>query len=330
MRDDLSLARELVDGGRGDLAERELRALLARAPERGEAHALLAMALIHQQKRAEALAAAREAVRLAPLHPWALQAMAVVQVRSGRRAPAERAARQALAVVPHEPVFHALLSAALLNRAWARPLGRAIREEALRAAEAGLALDPGHAECLRMRAQALAQLGRVSEAREAARAALRTAPGDAASHAVHGVVEIAAGNAPAGRTHLREALRIHPNDPFTLARLGVGDENVRMLVGVALQVERIPGALLAGGLLLAAGVGAWGWMAGTRWSVAAGMLAIAAGLLPAVWARRRRPDLVEDLRAPGALGRADLVHARGYLFFTLGLGALNLIAALVS
>lgn len=330
MRDDLALPRELVNGGRSDLAERELRAYLSQMPASGAAHALLAMALIQQHKRKEALASAREALRLEPLHPWSLQAMAVVQVRSGRRAPAERAAREALAHAPHEPALHALLCAALLNRAWGRPFGRRLREEALRAADAGLAVDPGDAECLRMRAQALMHLGRVDEAREAAQVVLRAAPGDVASHTVKGVVEIAAGDAARGRTHLRDALRLNPTDPFALQRLGVADENARMMIAIALLVERIPRPLLAVGVLAAVAAGVWGLVDGAAASAAAGLLAVAGGLMPSVWARRRRPDLLDDLRAPGALGRADLGYAWGWLVFFWGLGAANLVAGLMS
>jgi tetratricopeptide (TPR) repeat protein len=157
MRDHLGLARQWIDGSRPDLAERELRRHLAIYPQDGAAHALLALALISLRRGEEALAAMREAARLDPLDPDTVQAVAEVHVRRGRPE-AESAVRAALALFPAEPTYHALLAAALMQRTAPRSAAARLNGEALEAAEAGLALDPSHPECLLQRAQALLRL----------------------------------------------------------------------------------------------------------------------------------------------------------------------------
>lgn len=302
----LGLAIELLNGGRHDLAERELRALLAADPENAEAHALLAMALVSRWKGAEALAAAEEARRLGPGQPLVLQAQVEVHLRLAHRREGEATARAALAVMPFEPRLHALQAGALLNRAvfFRR---RRLARQALDAADAGLALDAGHVECLLQRAQALSRLGRVAEARDASAAALRRAPEAQAGHAVRGIVELAAGNRSEGRAGLREALRLDPQDPWVQTRLGLFNpaqrEHAAYFV-VAVDHRRSVRAAYAI-LLVAVAVGAVRATrgGGTFFPI---VLPLWCGLFPLL-ARshldRRRPHLIEELRTQGLTPR---------------------------
>ncbi|HEX8696438.1 MAG TPA: tetratricopeptide repeat protein [Longimicrobium sp.] len=323
----LALAIDLINGGRPDLAERELRRHLAREPEDAGAHGLLGVALAAQRKGAEALAAAEEGARLEPGHPWVLQAFAEAHVRLGRGRRAEAAAREALALHPLVPYFHALLARALLVRSWLRPFSRALNEEALRAAEAGLALDPVNVECMLQRAQALVRLGRVEEARRASEAALRLSPEKAAPHAVHGVVELASGSRERGRARLREALRLDPADPFARVRLELsGDPPLRDFAVLVLQAQdwKVPlGAVFA--VLLATtcvalarpAPGEFPWLP----LVPLGYVLLPLLILGPTYARHRH--LLTDLREPGALQPRERFWARAriVLWAVFGLGS---------
>lgn len=125
-----------------DLAERELRRWLSLHPHHAEAHSLLGWCLAVQKRPAEALAAAQEAVRLAPDMAHAHRVLASVQIEAGRDREAEHSIRAALELAPSEAEYYAVLATALLNQPL-RLTGRA----ALRAADAGLALDPACVEC---------------------------------------------------------------------------------------------------------------------------------------------------------------------------------------
>lgn len=240
-------AAELIDAGRHDLAERELRRHLAGEPENGAAHALLALALIGLGRGMEALAALREASRLDPDHPWTVQARVEVHVRMRHRVEGEVALGEALARFPNEPISHARMAGALLTHPG---LGNGRASAALAAADTGLALDPNHAECMRLRAQALLMLGRKREAGEAAAEALRLAPGDAVSHVVHGQVQLAAGKTAKAKESFRAALRIRPTDRETRHLLRHADGSMRGTAIVAWAVENPPAWVRALAVLL--------------------------------------------------------------------------------
>lgn len=313
----LDLVREWINGGRSDLAERELRRRLAVDPEDATAHALLAMALISLRRGEEALAAAREAARLAPYDPLSVEALAQVMVRL-EHVDGEAAARRALATNPGAPAFHALLAAALLQRAGRGSRARRLNEEALQAADAGLALVPNDAECLRQRAQALVRLRRMREAREASEAALRARPEEAVSHAVHGTVELASGNGRRGMASLREALRISPEHDSADEQLGRLD-NSRFNAAVALQVEawRRPLRGVLAVILIALPPALFRDWTTPGWPHGLFALAYAAlAVLPA-WLGHRRPGLVGRFRQPGSLAPDEVRWARVWLLATL-------------
>lgn len=322
----LDIAIDLLNSGRGDLAEREVRRLLALEPGNGALHAILAMAIAQQHRYREALPVAREAVRLAPDEKWVLQALAEVLVRVGDGRRGEAAARAAIAADPGEPRFHGLLAAALLERSWRPVPRRRLAEDALRAADAGLAIDPGNHWCMLQRAQALVRLDRVAEARTAAEAALRLEPERPASHTVSGIVETALGRAELGRARLLEALRMDPNHPAARHHLGIGNQHLRDTAAVLIQARewKVAVRALLAVLCAAVGVGVFRLGATGEWWPA--LFPAAYLLLPRlfVWqVRRAGPDLLDDLSVPGALLPKERFWARVsiVLWAVFGLGA---------
>lgn len=292
---------------RPDLAERELRRFLALYPDSAHGHALLGGSLVMQGRRREAVAASRQAVWLAPDWHYAHASLAEVCLHAGRPREAERHVRAALGMYAADADYHALLAGALLNQWWRFP-GAA----ALRAADAGLALDPENAMCARMRAHALSRLRRHDEARRAAALALALEPGTSDSHTVAGWVEVAAGERARGGELLREALRLNPANAGALQALRQATYLQRTAAAMLAQAERwrrpLYAVLAVYAVELAAAVARGGgsdiaWVLGfSAWN-----LGVTAGGM--AWAHRRHPALVEEMRLAGPGGR-DASDAR--------------------
>lgn len=307
-------AIDLLNGGRGDLAEAETRAILAADPDDAVAHAVLALALIVQRRGKAALAEAREAIRLDPEHLTCRQALTEAYMHLGDSRRAEAVARAALRADVWQPRFHELLAVSLLGR---RAYGRARRRRAgaaLAAAEAGLSLDPSHPGCNTARAQALLRLGRLDEARAASAEALRLAPANSIAHAVRGVVELAGGDPMLGVAPLREALRLNPHDAFAQARLMPQDyrdaEATRLQACAWRPLVLGVFTLLAGAIAIAV-VRLWlgdpgGWVAA---ALPLGWLFLV--LLTQGLPRHRHPQAATvDLSAPGALTARERFWAK--------------------
>ncbi len=324
------LARELLHGGRADLVERVLRPVLAADPEDAEAHALLALALSSLGKP-DAVREAREAMRLAPHDPVCLHALAEAHVWVTRGPAGEAAARAALAADPGHARLHGLLSVALLHRAWRSYRPEGPRAEALRAAEAGLALDPGDLLCLLQRAQALLALGRVDEARAASAAALRERPDASGPHGVRGVVELASGQTEEARARLRDALRIRPDDTYAREYLTFLDGTRRDTVAVVLQAREWGTLVRVVMAVLALGAAVGIVRGGPARALAFFPLVLLAGsIVVAWWVPRGRAELLEELRVPGALSATEQRWARRTVeMWVLAGVALAIVAAVV-
>lgn len=201
----------LLDAKRYADAESALREALAAAPEDGQLHALLALALYHQDRDADALREAEAAIGLTPDLSFAHYMRALAFLALDRPDAALAAAREALRLDPQRAAYHAVVSRVHLRRkAW---------REARDAAEAGLRVEPEHVECANLRGLALANLGEQAEAAEAVDAALARDPLSAASHATQGWVALHRGDSRAALEHFREALRLNPLSGW--ARAGI-------------------------------------------------------------------------------------------------------------
>ncbi|WP_433239336.1 tetratricopeptide repeat protein [Streptosporangium sp. CA-135522] len=225
-------ARTLLQLGRPEAAERELRGALVRDPLHVVSHSLLALALISRGAVDEAIAEAGEAVRLAPDRWYPHYMAGQVLYYAERPDEALRAAQAALAIDHGQAQIWELL-ARLHGEREEWPL---MAETARR----GLALDPHDSRLVSFLAVALGELGDREQALAVAVDAVRLDPEDPLAHLVHGRVSLAFGSARDAARAFREALRLNP-----------GLDQARELLVVALKrrnplyraVSRLPGTL---------------------------------------------------------------------------------------
>lgn len=225
--------RNLFLAQRPDLAERELRQWLSLNPHDSRAWSMLGWALALLGRAPEAVEAAEQGVRHAGDLAYAHLVLGEVHLRLNHAAQAEQSLRVALQLAPNDPYTHAILAYALLARRlpWRWP-------EALRVAEAGLALDPGHAECARARTVALIRHLRFRRAREAAEYALALEPENAQGIALAGWINLHGRDWRKGRDQLREALRLDPQNPATEHALWYAERHLRLSIAMVLGIER--------------------------------------------------------------------------------------------
>ncbi len=207
----LERALLLLNQGRPELAEPELRRALAEDPENAAAHAFLGLCLVRGGRHDEALAEVREAIGKAPGLPIGHYVMALVYEDQDRYDEADAALAEAIRLDPEDPDFFAL-------RAQIR-FGQRRFADALAAADQGLALDAQHPACTNLRGVALVQLGRNREARATIEGALSRNPDSAMAHANQGWALLHQNDPKRALDHFREALRLDPE--MTWAKQGI-------------------------------------------------------------------------------------------------------------
>ncbi len=202
MSEHFARAQMLLQHGKHELAEKELRLALATDPNDASAHAALALCLSAREKCDEAESEAREAIHLAPDEPYPHYTQAVVCFQRNRFGEALQSIDEAIRIQPADADYFALKSQIYLSkRDWQSALG---------AAESGLELDAEHVSCTNMRAIALVKLDRPHEAGQTIDAALGRDPEDALSHANQGWTLLDRGDPKKAMEHFREALRLNP------------------------------------------------------------------------------------------------------------------------
>jgi tetratricopeptide (TPR) repeat protein len=201
----------LLQQSRYELAEQELRQLLAESPHDAQAHALLAVALSHQDKLDDAEAESGQAIVLAPDWAYSHFCRSLVMEQRRRFREAEQSAREAVRLDPGDADYRARLAMTLFTQGqW---------QATLDAAEEGLALDGDHAGCTQLRTMALTKLNRQSEAIATVDASLARDPDDALAHCNKGWALLHQSKPRPALEHFREALRIDPT--FEYARMGM-------------------------------------------------------------------------------------------------------------
>lgn len=201
----------LIEQGRYDLAEAELRLALAEDPDHAEAHALLSYCLAERGRLDEATDEARAAIGLDPELAHAHFTLAHTLRERNRHDEAASAILEAIRLEPENATYHGCLAGIRLAQGrW---------QEALHAADQGLACDPESTFCANLRAMALTKLGRRAEAGRTIRGALERDPEDDLSHATQGWALLHEGRPDPAIEHFKEALRLDPESE--LARSGL-------------------------------------------------------------------------------------------------------------
>ncbi len=207
----LSRAELLIQQGRYELAEEQLRLALTEGTETATAHALLALCLLQRDKFDDAAMEAQQAIHDAPDEALGFYALATVHWKRNRLNDAQSAILEAIRLEPWNAQYFHVLAGVEANRYhW---------QESLAAAEQGLACDPDHVGCNNLRAMALVNLGRKEEAGRSIDATLAKNPEDAVTHANQGWTLLHQGQPNDAMKHFREALRLEPN--LEWARLGI-------------------------------------------------------------------------------------------------------------
>jgi Flp pilus assembly protein TadD len=196
--------RQLYLATRYDLAEPYLRAALLDNPLNANAHAMLAYCVGRRKLRTEAMAEAREAVRLAPNEAFSHVTLGLV-LQQARWWPESIAAfKAALRLSPGDPSHLASLAHSLTMSG--KP------SEALEMAEEALRRDPSNLSALNERGLALLGLRRVVEARESIGSALVSQPDSSSLHSNLGIPLLQQGLAREAAAEFEEALRLDPKN----------------------------------------------------------------------------------------------------------------------
>jgi tetratricopeptide (TPR) repeat protein len=196
----LQQASDLLAAGRPELAEKQIRTVLASYPNLAVAHALMGMVLASLGQGTQAIDAADQAIRLDPNLSLAHTARFRALRKLGFPWEAELEASRALELDPDEPNRMSDLAEAMMQ--WGR------YDEALAVCLQGLRLNPRHLPNLHVQALTLVFLGRVDEARATLGAALVEAPSLAALHAAVGLALEEQGDLRGAEIEYREALRL--------------------------------------------------------------------------------------------------------------------------
>ena len=186
------------------------REALASDPDNANAHALLALALVHLEQPREAVEAGRRAVALEPESSFAHYALGRALFEHDDAPGAERAARESLRLEPDAAGYQLLAQTFLQRSQW---------QNALDAATRGLEIEPEHKGCASLRARALLHMGRSEEADAAVRDSLAHDPENADAHANRGWLLLRQSKPEEALESFRAALRIDPT--FAWAREGI-------------------------------------------------------------------------------------------------------------
>ncbi len=198
----LNRAQMLLEQGRYELAEKELRSELAYSPEDPIVHSVLAICLSEQNRFSEAIQEAEQGVGMGPDVPYTHYVRGNVFYSNKNYDKALDSVNEAIRLDPEDADYFSLLACIRFDqKKW---------QGALDAAEQGLAIDPEDVNSANIRAMSLAKLGREKEAETTIDSALRRDPSNAVTHANQGWTLLQRGNHKKAMVHFREALRLEP------------------------------------------------------------------------------------------------------------------------
>ena len=201
----------LIDLNRPQEAEELAHQLLAQYPRDAHTQRLLGLSLLRQQRTEDALNALQQAVGTDPLHPLGYAWLAEAATDGEDWRAAQHAIREALRLAPEHAPFHGLLAFTYLGLLQPRA--------ALKAARAGLALDPREVQCQNVQGRALAALGHAQAGATLLVSALADDPSSQTTHTNLGLTYLDAHQYGLARQHFALALQQHPGDD--VARQGL-------------------------------------------------------------------------------------------------------------
>jgi len=192
----------LIQQNRFELADRELKAILAKDPEHFEARYLSTMLSIQSEAK-DADEKLASFMGLFPDEALSYQLQTLHLINKDREKSAYASIQKAISLDPLEAEYWALKS--LLETDLTE------FKAALKSADKALELDPSNTVALNARARALTSLGRSEEAQEMADQALYQNPESDYSHYNQGMLYLRRKEYQKAMEHFKEALRIDPN-----------------------------------------------------------------------------------------------------------------------
>ena len=205
----LQRAQQLIASNRYPEAEKELRNILAQAPDRVDAKALFAICLAQQNKVTEGLDVLGSAMSQQPDNDYLLYLHALLLLKAQKPAEARKSIENAITFNPRNAEYFGVRgSIDLQQKNW---------KEALDSANAGLQINPENLQCLNVRSTALFKLDSKEEAYETIREALQNDPENLVTHANIGWGLLEQGDHREALEHFREALRIDPTYAYAKA-----------------------------------------------------------------------------------------------------------------
>jgi tetratricopeptide (TPR) repeat protein len=211
MPDHFQRSQLLINQGRYDLAEKELRQLLSAEPDYASAHGLLAVCLSEKKQHEAALKEISQAIALSPSYSGFHYIHAGILRDQNALDAAKKAILEALRLDPEDADCHARLATIQYDQHK--------YTEALKSAEQGLRVDAEHVWSMNMRLLALIELGRIAEAEVEVNGTLAVAPDHPFPHTVKGWVMLHQNQHAEAMESFKEALRLKPGGEW--ARLGL-------------------------------------------------------------------------------------------------------------
>jgi tetratricopeptide (TPR) repeat protein len=204
-------AQVLINQGNYELAERELRQVLAAQPDYASAHALLAICFSNKGRHAEANQSIQQAIALSPDFAGFHYIYAGILYNQQKLAEAKTSISEALRLNPEDADYYARLANIEYDQ------GKYTKS--LKSAEQGLSLDAESVSCMNWRLLALMQLGQLSLAATEIELALSIEPENPYSHAINGWIALHQNRIPGAMHSFLEAMRLDPT--YEWARQGL-------------------------------------------------------------------------------------------------------------
>ncbi|HET9139426.1 tetratricopeptide repeat protein [Actinophytocola sp.] len=236
----------LLEVGRPKEAEAQLRIALTADPGNGTLLALLARALLEQERYEPARDTGRDALAADPENVLALSVLGAALAGLKRYSDALDTVRRGLALAPEIAGLHRQEGAVLL--AMDRPA------DALDSVQRARRLDPESSATAALHAGVLFELHRYREADDAVAEALRLNPENPEAHRLRGLLALRRGGGRSAVASHRTALRLDPTDVASREGLSLALKSRNPLYGLLLRfgmwLDGLPRGLRIGVLIL--------------------------------------------------------------------------------